>query len=315
MIDVIEILDMTLHQLRAFALVAELGSYKDAAEAFEVSRPCMTFLIKGLEKEYQLKLFNRIRNRTVISSSGEVLLQKAKRVLDDANQLEEEVNKLNGLEKGKLSVGGSSLASYLFLPVVVQKYKLKFSGIEIHLEIQDSKQLEKLLLDGHFDLVIMGFRPQSPLLVSEFYIAEKIVAIAPPDHPLTKRESVSLELLAKESLVITSKGNQVRDKVERRFSERGLPFKSALEISSIHGARSAIKSALLGGLGVSFITRCYLLPEFQTGEIKQLKVPGLDVRRELYIVRHKNRQDAKLLQTFVNFLWDYQKEQSTLKKR
>lgn len=298
---------MTLHQLKVFTMVADLGSFTEAGVTLDLRQPSVTALIQGLERDLKIKLFDRMGHKIHLTGAGERLLPYAKNMLAESDQILEEIDEIRGLNKGKLSVGGSGLASHLFLPVVIQKFKFNFSGIEIHLEIQRSKQLEKMILDGYLDLAIMASRPQSPLLVSEFYRAEKIVAIAPPNHPLAKRQAVPLELLAKEPLVITHKGNLVRDMVERIFSERGLPFKAALEIGSDRGARSAIKSALVGGLGVGFITRCYFLPEFQTGEIKQLKVPGLDVRRDLYIVSHKNRQDSKLVQAFVNLLWDYKK--------
>ena len=90
--NLIDILDMSLHKLKAFALVAELGSFKDAAEALELSPPCVTMLVKDLEKTYKLILFNRVRHRTVLTSQGEIFLGQAKRVLAEVEVLDEEAD-------------------------------------------------------------------------------------------------------------------------------------------------------------------------------------------------------------------------------
>ncbi len=305
MMDVIEILDMTLHQLRAFTLVAELGSYKDAAEAFEVSRPCMTFLIKGLEKEYQLKLFNRIRNRTVISSSGEVLLQKAKRVLDDANQLEEEVNKLNGLEKGNLSVGGSGLSTIFGLPLAVLNFKKERPGIDVTLAIDRSRILKKKLLEGDLDFAMLSLDPHSPLLISELYAKEEVVVIVSPDHPLRKERAVSMERLAKEPLIVNKESGLMREEIEARFAKSSISFVPSLELKAYANPRDVIKNAVANRLGIGFLSKCHVVGDVNAGRLKILKVPELQLNRTLYIAFHKNQENSLLIRAFIGFLKQY----------
>jgi DNA-binding transcriptional LysR family regulator len=157
-------------------------------------------------------------------------------------------------------------------------------------------------LDGELDLAILGAAPRSPLLIGIPYRDEEIVVIAPPKHPLTKRRSVSLESLSREPFITPERGTRIREMVEQRFIEKRLPFVSVLEVGSEFGARDAIKSAVANGLGIAFFAKSHAAVDVSAGRLKVLKVPELDLKRTLYIVIHKNRQNSPLIQRFSQFL-------------
>jgi DNA-binding transcriptional LysR family regulator len=219
--------------------------------------------------------------------------------------IRERIDEIKGLKKGKIRVGGSALAAVSFLPVAVQRFKKEHPGIEIALKVQRSDSLEKKLLEGELDLAILGWPLRSPLLVGEPYREDEIVAIAPPNHPLTKRRSVPLELLAKERFISQEKGTPIRGMVEGRFAEKGLPFSAILEVDEQFGARDAIRSAVASGLGIGFLSKSHVVQDVEAGRLKMLKVPELKLKRSMYIAVQKNRKGSPLVQTFIDFLRHY----------
>jgi DNA-binding transcriptional LysR family regulator len=293
---------MTLHQLRVFVKVAELQSFTEAAKALRLTQPSVSSLVQDLVGELKYKLFERRGIKVFLTQEGTVFLRRTREALAIIEGTRDEIDEIQGLKKGKISIGGSTLAATSFLPVAVQAFKKQHAGIEVVLKIQRSAMLEKKLLDGELDLAILGAAPRSPLLIGTPYRDEEIVVIAPPKHPLTKRRSVSLESLSREPFITPEKGMRIREMVEQRFIEKRLPFVSALEVGSEFGARDAIKSAVANGLGIAFFAKSHAAVDVSAGRLKVLKVPELNLKRSLHIVIHKNRQNSPLIQTFSRFL-------------
>ena len=296
---------MTLHQLKVFLTVAKLKSYTLAAEKLRVRQPSVTLLVQGLERELKIKLFERLGNKIHLTRAGEELLLVADEIVGKAAGLKERVDEIKGLKKGKIAVGGSGIATATFLPLAVQSFKKEHAGIEVVLRIQRSDELERQLLSGELDLAILGRAPSSPLLLAEPYRDEEVSVIAPPDHPLAQMRLVSLALIAKEPLITYEKGTHIRDMVEARFSEAGIPFVPRLEVDHQLGARDAVKGTVAGGLGIGFLTKSHVVFDVKAGRLKMLKVPELNLKRTMYIAVHKNRKAVSLVQTLIDFLRRY----------
>jgi DNA-binding transcriptional LysR family regulator len=209
---------MTLHQLRVFTTVADFKSFTKAAEKLEVRQPSVTLLVRSLQLELGAKLFERLGNSVHLTRAGEELFHRVQEILARVDILKDALDEIQGLKKGKLSVGGSAMAGASFLPAAIHAFQNQHSGVDIFLRIEPSKVLEKMLLEGVIDVGILGRSSHSPHLLVKPYREEKVIVIAPPRHPLSKKRSVSLEVLAKERFVVGKKGESpVRDGAEAIF--------------------------------------------------------------------------------------------------
>lgn len=297
---------MTLHQLKVFAKVAKLRSFTLAAAGLDVTQPSVTFVIQSLERELGAKLFEKVGNKVHLSGAGKKLFHHAEEILAKVERIREEINEIKGVKKGKLAVGGAVVAGASFLPPAVREFKKKFPGVEVILKIQSIPILEKLLLEGELDIAICGLLPASPHLVGEPFRNEEVVAFAHPNHPLAKKRSVSLKLLAKEPLIAHEKGTPTRDLVEERFAKKGLPFTPVLEINFL-GGRDVIRNSVANGEGIGFLSRCLVSGDAQTGWLKLLNVPELKVYRPQYIILPKGRRSSALVRAFIDFLKRYKR--------
>jgi LysR family transcriptional regulator, low CO2-responsive transcriptional regulator len=293
---------MTLWQLKVFATVAREGSFTKAGKILNISQPSVSSLIIGLQKELRVKLFEKLGIKSHLTEAGRRLLQLTEGVLATLEKIPEEMAQVMGLKKGRIRVGGSALAAASFLPGMVQQFKKEHLGIETVLKIQRSDSLETALLEGELDVAILGWAPRSRLIVGKPYREERIVAIAPPYHPLTKRRSVPLALIAREPLIIQEKGALMRNIVEEAFAKTGLPLKVRLEVNTQFAARDTIRNAVARDLGVGFISHCHVAGDIEAGRLKIIKISDVKLTRTTYIVVHKRRQTSPHVQTFIDFI-------------
>jgi len=298
---------MTLHQLKAFSTVAKFGSFTEAAGALDLCQPSITILIKILEKELKIKLFDRLGNGIRITPAGEMVLQYSENMLENSNRIELEAKKYNGLEKGRIIVGTSFTSGVSFVPKAIQEYKEKYSGIVLSLNVDRSRALEKDLLEGKIDIAILSHEVNSLQLHCIPHRTEKIVVIAPPNHPLASRRGISLELLAEESFCLSKYLGRTRKKIEELFSEKGLPLNITLELNDNYGTREATKTAVACGMGLGFNFMCHVMSDVNAGRLTILDVPEIQLTQKLHVVFHKNRMNSSIIQSFSKFLQEYNK--------
>jgi DNA-binding transcriptional LysR family regulator len=294
-------MSITLHQLHVFTMVAKLGSFTDAGKALRIGQPSVTALVTSLSRELGVKLFEKFGAKSRLTTFGEEWLRLSEEILDKVAEARHRMTEVSGLKKGKILVGGSSSAASSFLPVAVQAFKKQHLGIEVVLKIERSEALERKLLEGELDVAVMGQAPHSALLRAHRYREEEIVVIAPPKHALARKRSVPLSLIAKQSLIANGTESYVREQVEKRFSEIGIPFNPVMEVTD-HMSGEAIKSAVASGLGIGFITKCHVLSDIEAGNLALLKAPALKLKRPMYLVVHRKRQSSLLTRTFIEFL-------------
>lgn len=294
---------MTLWQLRAFATVAREGSFTKAGKALNISQPSISALVIGLQKELGVKLFEKLGVKSHLTEAGRRLLQLVESALGTIDKIQEEMDEVKGLKKGKLSIGSAGIATPIILPTI-HKFKSRFPGIEVGLTIQKSENLNQMLSDGELDVAIVARPPSSPRILAELYREEEVVYFASKKHPLARRRSVPLKLLATELLIVFKSG-LLTGSIERQFAHIGIPFKPLIEIDLQQGGREAIISAVESGLGIGCLTKRHLLADIKAGRLKVLDTPGFKFKRTIYIAVHKLRYKSHLVQAFIDFLKEH----------
>ncbi|HEY3302535.1 MAG TPA: LysR family transcriptional regulator [Candidatus Binatia bacterium] len=295
---------MTLYQLEVFTLVAKVQSFTKAARELHVGQPSISALIIQLQKELGLKLFEKFGLKSHLTEAGKRFLQRTEKILKLVEESRDEMEQFKGLKKGKISIGSSGMGASLILQAV-EKFKERYPEIDMSLTFQQSEALHQKLLSGEVDVALLGRHIKSPLIIAKPYRDDEMVFIVPPKHPLAKKPSVPLNLLAQEHFISYETAAPVIEKMEQRFAAKGIAFKPSLEIRLSMGSRDAIKSAVSTGLGISILTKCHILGDVKAGRLKILHVPELKLKRTLYIAFHKNRRESSWVQSFVAFLKAY----------
>jgi DNA-binding transcriptional LysR family regulator len=276
-------------QLAAFHAVAEAGGVVRGAERLMVSQPAVSKQLRQLEKALDVQLFERTARGVRPTEAGEVLADYARRIFALADEAERAVGELRGLRRGRLAVGASPTIGTYFLPHVLVRFRRRFPGIALSLEIANASVLQQRIADGLLDFALSEVPPQRPEVESDVFMRDRLIAIAPPKHPLARKRAVTLRRLCEEPFIVRETGSATKSAVERALADKGVSVVPALTLSSTE----AIKCAVAAGLGVAIIPSLAAGPELKTRQVARLNVTGLSIMRDLHHLRARNRRESK----------------------
>lgn len=206
---------MTLTQLEIFSLVAELHGFTAAANRLGISQSAVSHALKSLEQELGVELLRRHQSQVELSDIGQQLLPRARAMLGLANTLRQEAADARGMKRGTLRIGSfGPTSSIKLLPLILQHYRAAHPGIEVHIDEGPDRQVIQWLEERRIDI---GFVVLPEDRFDTFaLIKDQMVALLPVNHPLARRDSLSLSDLCNDPFVLTEAGSS--ELVSRLFS-------------------------------------------------------------------------------------------------
>jgi LysR family transcriptional regulator, low CO2-responsive transcriptional regulator len=287
----------TLHQLKVFEAIARSGSFTRAAEEMFLSQPTVSQQIKQLTKAVGIPLFEQIGKRIYLTDAGKEVLTACKDISEKMSQLEMTLADLKGLKQGNLRLAVITTAKY-FVPRLLGQFRHRYPGIKVALQVTNRKQVLDRLGENEDDLYILGQPPEGLDINLRPILENALVAIAPSDHPLAGEKNITLQRFAEEPFIMREAGSGTRMAVEQFFAENRVEMNVEMEI----GSNEAIKHAIVGGLGVSVLSRHVLALEGTKGPLTILDVEGFPIQRHWYIVYPASKQLSVVASTFLEYL-------------
>ena len=300
----------TLHQLQVFEAIARCGSFTRAAEELFLTQPTVSQQIKQLTKAVGMPLFEQVGKRLYLTDAGKEVLTVCRDISERLSQMEMTLADLKGLKQGNLRLAVITTAKY-FVPRLLGPFRHRYPGINISLQVTNRKQVLDRLSENLDDLYILGQPPENLDVSLRPVLENPLVVIAPHNHPLASEKNIPLQRLAEEPFIMREHGSGTRMVVERFFEENRVVLNVEMEI----GSNEAIKQAIVGGLGLSVLSRHSLALEGTKGPLTILDVEGFPIQRHWYIVYPASKQLSVVARTFLEYLLDEGKqiaEQTTL---
>ncbi len=290
---------MEIRELKYILSLAELGSFTAAAKAHFVTQPAVSIALKKLERELGQQLY-RIEGRSVIFTPvGEMLIDYARRMVDLEGELLRRMSDLEGLRRGKVTVGTIDAASIYVLPDVFSRFHDIYPGIEIKLEISSTVPLVEKLKAGELDLAV-GTIPVTQadgLDIIPIY-SEPLLVIAPASHPLAGRSAIDPKSLSGQSFIFFHEGSVTRAIVERAFEEGRVTPLVTMAIDS----PEAIKNLVSSGLGMSVLPERIVRDDIKKGDIVALSVDGFHLERHLGLILQPGRYRSVTVRAFLDVM-------------
>ena len=221
---------MTLSQLQIFVRVAELHSFSLAAKQLKISQSAVSHAIKLLEQHWQVNLFIREAQQVQLSAIGERLLKHAQAMLDHAQQIQQEIAALHGLQQGRLRIGSfGASASIHLLPELLKAYRQRYPQIEILIDEGTDSQVTDWIVNQQVDV---GFAVLPNHQLDSFALMQDIfVALIPKSYPIADLAQVSIAALADYPFILTHAGSQTH--VETLMKQSGIEPKIKYQISQL----------------------------------------------------------------------------------
>jgi len=285
-----------LRQLRAFCLTAQTGNISRAAERLCSSQPSVSQLIKGLEDDLGLLLFERRGPRIQLTDAGSTFLDVSLPLLEAMDNLPAVfAERMGEVTAGSLDIAAGESTILYLLPDFVKRFSMEYPQVELRLHNVTGRDGLAMLRNGEVDLAVgsMIDVPHDINYVPSFRYDPMLITAL--DHPLAGRDQVSLEEVSECGLILPPRHLSTWRIVDLVFRQHGLDYQVVLEA----GGWEIIKRYVALGRGVSIVTSICL-----TGEEKLAAIPLTDYfpRRSYGVVLRRNKQLSPQARHFVQIL-------------
>ena len=259
--------------------VDETKNFTRAAEQLNLTQPAVSQHIRILEEELGVKLFNRTPNELKITKEGKIVCKYAKRMLALAKNLDDDLKNERELIKS-LSVGITHTAESNASAEALANYANEHENVKIKIITDTQENLCNKLKNYEIDLAIVEGRVSNPSLKTVMLDTDSLVLALAPNHPLARRNSIRLDELKKEKMIIRSRTSSTRGLFQSSIESKNIhieEFNIIMEIDNIQ----TIKDLVRRGFGVSVLARSACLDEYYKNKIALLPIEGLSMIREI----------------------------------
>lgn len=193
---------MEITQLLYFLEVAEQKSFTGAAKNLHVSQPAISKMIRALEDELGVVLFDRSSRRVELTDYGLAVQSQVKILVQSFHGIQNELADVTHLRQGSIRIGIPPMVGEMFFPEIIGRFHKQYPKIKIKLTEVGSKKVEELVKDGSVDVGVAVL----PVDVDEFEIYEitknPMMLVVHADHPLAERKKVAFSDLRGESFIL-----------------------------------------------------------------------------------------------------------------
>ncbi len=293
---------ITLKQIRVFAAVAQSENMTQAADSIALTQSAMSMALKEFESQLNTPLFHRHGKRIKLNPTGHSLLPKVLQLL----QLAEEIERMATSDElaGQLRIGASSTIGNYLVPGIIAQFLLEFPEIDIDLKVGNTQQIIEDVSHLRLDIGLIEGLCDIPQIERQAWRHDELKIFAAANHPLAAKAVISANDLASCRWILREPGSGTREIFTNATHEYLNPTEKLLEL----GNSEAIKQAVKTGYGISCLSEMAIADDLRHGELVALNVDalaGLDLHRQLFIIKNKSQVMSRLEQAFEKKLWEH----------
>ncbi len=286
---------MDIKHLQYFIEVAKTNSFSKAAENLYITQPTISKMIKNLESELGVPLFDRSHKKLVLTDAGEVLLEQALLIDKAFNNMYTALQDLVELKTGHIRIGLPPIFNTKLFPKWIALFHKKYPDITFQLVEDGSKKIEEAVETGQLDIGIVVLPTDNKLFHSLPFLKEDLKLVIHHSHPLAAREEIQLSELRNEPFILFNKDFVLNDRIISACI--GVGFEP--HVISESSQWPFIEEMVAEKLGVS------LLPESickQLGnEVKTIKIVNPSIHWHLAIIWAKNHYLSYAAREWLRF--------------
>jgi DNA-binding transcriptional LysR family regulator len=291
---------MDTRQLAAFCAVVERKSFSQAAERLGVTQPAVSLQIRSLEERLGRQLLDRSGRRVEPTEAGRRLYASAQRLLALEEHLLEELDADDeGAITGTLELGASTGPGGTVVPLLLCEFQEQHPDVRVRLIVSDTQTVVDRVADRELELGIVGAGRRHRGVAFEPFFRDEVVLACLSDHRFAGK-TISLDDLKAEKLIVMQEGAGVRQVIEDELRKAGMRLRD-LDVRLELGLQESVRSAVLAGHGVAFISRLAIEADLAAGRIATARVRGLDPVREIFLARASGRSETRAARAFVAF--------------
>ena len=291
----------TLQQLRILKAIATEKNFTKAADILYLSQPSLSKQIKTLEKNLNITLIQREKNKISLTENGKILLNYCERILPLCEECCRVLIDLKNGERGNLIIGANPTIGRYLLPKVLELFVKNYPQIKVEIKINSTRNISKSVKNKEVDVgLISGEIPKQfqKHILAEPFLEDEILLIVSKSHAFASKNILSKEDLYDLNFINLYPGSTFQKLIDNVLSQNQIEInrlKIILQVNSLE----AIKAAVSLGLGVAFISSLAMEKDMELKTFKILKIENMEITQPLSILNQPKCSKAKAFQVFA----------------
>ncbi len=281
----------TLRQLQYAVAVAELLSFRKAAERCAVSQPSLSAQLAQLEDALGVRLFERSSRRVLLTSAGEELIERARRVLLDADDLVQLSRRVGDPLSGTLRIGVIPTISPYLLPSVTPALKKAFPNLSVMWVEDKTAVLVRSVDTGAMDAALLALEADLGDLETERIAEDPFVLATPVGHELgATRQPAKVSDLRGADVLLLDEGHCFRAQA-LAYCSRARTHELEFRATSL----PTLVQMVAGGAGVTLLPKLAVKTEVQRAQLKLRPIAEPVPHRTIALAWRRNSPLAEAL--------------------
>ncbi|KXU36130.1 transcriptional regulator [Ventosimonas gracilis] len=293
-------LRLTLRQLQSFVAVARQGSTSGAAQATALSQSATSAALSELERLLGLLLFDRVGKRLLLNDNGLALLARAEALLDGAASIEQMAN---DSDTRSLRIGASSTIGNHILPRFLRSLlpAQPHSGKPLlRVQIGNSESICAALAAFELDIGLIEGPSHYSELQATPWLADELVLVAAPNF-IKLNTPLNIDTLREAVWLLREPGSGTREMTDQLLLAHLGQYRHCIEL----GSSEALLNAAAQGLGLACLSHWVVQNALQQGQLVKLNTPLPPLRRQCFLVIHRQKIITGALQHFIQRAQDW----------
>jgi len=287
------------HQV--FLEVAANLSFSKAAHVLFITQPAVSKHIKLLEDHYKVPLFERKGGSILLTEAGKILYDHLLKASEIQRKIEYDLSTLSNVShaSGHLRLGASTTIALYILPSILSNFQREFNNVDVQLVNRNSEYILNALLNHEVNVGIIEVENKLTTVSYQHFMSDEVIPVCSSKSPLAGK-SLTLEQLTKTPIALRERGSGTLDALLKALSEHGIKS-SDLHIKIRLGGTEALKNFLLADQCLGFMPRPSIIRELAEGDLVEVPVEGLHIKRDFFFIRRKGTDDDGLTSNFIQF--------------
>ena len=285
---------MDFKQLHTFLTLSKVRNFTKTAELLGYAQSSITSQIQQLEKELNIKLFERIGKNITLTAEGNAMLPFVHNIMSLYSDMKNVVTP-SDISQSRITIGAAESLSIYRLPSMIKSYKKKHPNVDIFLKLLNCSDFVPMLSNNEIDIAFtMGRSIKNDGITSAFEIPEPIIIAASPEHPLAEKSEIPPKDFINESFIVTECGCCYREAFQKDLISADVNPKIIMETDSIQ----SIKQTAMIGLGICVLPEIAIKEEIQNHKLVPLNYKH-DYHITSQLLYHKDKWISPILANFI----------------
>lgn len=286
-----------IRQLSYFMEVARQMSFSKAAQKLNLTQPTLSKMVKNLEDELQVTLFERTTKHVQLTDAGIIVLGEAKEIMRLIENMSSKLSDMMEIKQGRIKIGLPPVIGSLFFPKLLSDFHAMYPQIHIQLYEEGAKRVEKLVDDGSVDFGFAVLPVDENSFDTFPFVKRELKLIVYPEHKFAREQQVTLGDLRNETFISFIEDFALHDSIREHCIRAGFEPTVAYESSQW----DFISEMVANKQGVSILPEP-LCQKLDLDRIKTVSIADPSIPWNLALIWRKNKYLSYATRELITFI-------------